>query len=266
MHKDFDPTNAAAILVEACRTGALLTALPVEDRPTTMAEGYDVQDRLIAELGQRTVGWKLAVGSFAQKRRLGVGRSIAGRLLESHVHRDGETISLPNAAPATIEFEIVYVLGRDIQPDEPEFPALEAVGETRVAFELVRSRFVDRRAVGWPSFAADNAAFQALVLGEAIDWDSAPALAESLSVTVDGKEAARALSGEDVTDPEAALADLVATARERGMVLPKGGFISTGTVSKPFDIAAPSATVEANFLGRTLRFQTLAAQPPLPPG
>ncbi len=57
--RDFDPKNAASMVKEACRTSALLTALPVEDGPATLAEGYDVQDQLIANLGERTIGWKL---------------------------------------------------------------------------------------------------------------------------------------------------------------------------------------------------------------
>lgn len=256
MRDAFDPAPAAAVLADAWRSGALLEELPEAVRPRTMAEGYDVQDRLIAGLGQPVAGWKLGVGSARQKRQLSVGRSIAGRVLASRLYRPGDTVPLPNAAPATVEFEIAYVLGRDVLPDEPASPVLEAVGEVRAAFEVVLSRFTDRRAVGWPSFAADNAAFQTLVLGAPLDPARLGELAAGLVVTLDGEEAARALTGEDATDPEAALADLVATARERGMVLPKGSVISTGTVSKPFDVAAPSAEVRARFLGVELGFRT----------
>ena len=256
----FDPAPAAAILAEAWRTGTLLTELPAAVRPRTMAEGYDVQDRLVAELGCPAVGWKLGVGSAAQKRQSGVGRSIAGRILGPHLHRGGDTVMLPNAAPATVEFEIAYLLGRDILPGEPEFPVLDAVAEVRVAFELVLSRFTDRRAVGWPSFAADNGAFQALVLGEPVEPAHLGELAETLVVTVDGQEMARSLSGEDATDPAGALADLVATARERGTVLPKGSIVSTGTVSKPFNLAAPAAGIGARFLGTELGFRTRVGQ------
>ena len=133
---------------------------------------------------------------------------------------------------------------------------LEAVSETRVSFELVLSRFVDRRAVGWPSFAADNGACQAVVLGDAIAASELPALPGSLVVHVDGEEKARAVTGEDVTDPAGALADLVAVARERRMLLPRGSIVSTGTLSRPFNIAAPSAHVSARFLGRGLDIHT----------
>ncbi len=45
-----------------------------------MAEVYDVQDRLINAMGLATVGWKLGLGSYAQKQDLGIGRSVAGRI------------------------------------------------------------------------------------------------------------------------------------------------------------------------------------------
>ena len=251
----FDPAPAAAMLAEAWHGGKLLTELPAAVRPQTLAQGYDIQDRLMATLDRPVVGWKLGMGSAVQKRQSGVGRSIAGRILGSHLYHDGDTVPLPNAAPVTVEFEIAYVLGRDVRPDEPALPIMEAVAEVRVAFELVLSRFTDRRAVGWPSFAADNAGFQALILGNRIDAEQAPELVRSLVVSLDGRDAARSLSGEDATDPQAALADLVATARERNMVLPRGSIVSTGTVSKPFNVAAASTAISARFLGVELGFR-----------
>lgn len=252
MSEAFDAAPAATILAAAWHSGNLLTELPADLRPRTLAEGYDVQDALIAMLDQPVAGWKLGVGSATQKRQSGVGRSIAGRILGSRLFRPIDEVVLPNTAPVTIEFEIAYVLGRDVRPDDEAFPVLDAVAEVHTAFELVLSRFIDRRAVGWPSFAADNAAFQALVLGPSIDPASLSELVSTLVVTVDGEEAARSLSGDDATDPAVALADLVATARERGMTLPKGSIISTGTVSKPFNIAAATARISAHAAGMEL--------------
>jgi 2-keto-4-pentenoate hydratase len=256
MNNPFDPASAAALLVDAWRSGELLKELPAPARPTTLAQGYDAQDRFVAALGQKVVGWKLGVGSIAQKKQSGIGRSIAGRIFESRLHESGSTVVLPSAAPVTMEFEIAYVLGRDIRPDEPEFHVPDAVAEVRTSFELVLSRFTDRRAVGWPSFAADNAAFNSLVLGKRIDPTHLAELDRTLVVLLDGKEAARAATGDDRTDPMGALADLVALGRERGMTLPKGSVISTGTVSKPFNVAAPAAEISALFLGTELGFRT----------
>ena len=240
----------------AYRSGKLLRELPIAERPRTLAEGYDIQDRLVDLLGARPVGWKLGVGSAKLKAQSGVGRSIAGRVLETELHRPGATVILPNAAPVTVEFEIAFEIAEDIRPDRPEVRARDVIAATRVAFELVLSRFVDRRAVGWPSFAADNAGFQALVIGEQIDPAQLPELLRTLSVVVDGVEKARAAEGEDVTDPYGSLEDLIAISRERGRVLTKGAIVSTGSASLPFNLTAPRAEIAAAVLGRQFRFST----------
>lgn len=249
---------AAAWMIDLWRGGRQATALPADLRPATIADGYDIQDRFIAGLSLPIAGWKLGVGSPRQRAETGAGGSIAGRIFAAKCHQPGDTIALPDLAPVTVEFEIAYVLGRDIRHDGPETDPMTAIGEARVTFELVRSRFVDRRAVGWPSFAADNAAFEALVIGATIDGSDLAALAASAVVLVDGEERARALTGEDATDPVRAYVDFVATARRRGMILPKGSIISTGTVTSPFNIEG-AARVEARYLGLTLGFRTMVA-------
>ncbi|MGU3362728.1 fumarylacetoacetate hydrolase family protein [Methylobacterium sp. M6A4_1b] len=256
MPEAFDPQPAADILLAASREGRQFAELPEAVRPRTMAEGYDVQDLLVAALGAETAGWKLAIGSHRGKRGSGVGRSIAGRVLRNRLHGDEAELRMPHTGAVTIEFEIAYVIARDITPAAPAVPAAEVVGETRAAFELVLSRYLDRRAVGWPSFAADNSAFQALVLGPVVATADLADLARSLVVEVDGTERVRAVTGEDETDPLAALTDLMAVARERGMTIPAGSIVSTGTLSVPFDLTGPGR-ITARFLGQTLGFTLL---------
>jgi 2-keto-4-pentenoate hydratase len=252
----FDPQPAADLLLAAYRAGRQLVELPEAVRPRTMSEGYDVQDRLVAALGAESAGWKLAIGSHKGKRGSGVGRSIAGRVLRDRLHGNGARLQMPHAGAVTIEFEIAYGIARDIAPDAPVVPAAEVVGETRAAFELVLSRYVDRRAVGWPSFAADNSAFQALVLGPVLATGDLAEVARSLVVEVDGVERVRAVTGEDETDPLSALTDLMAVARERGMTIPAGSLVSTGTLSVPFDLTGPGR-ITARFLGQSLGFTLL---------
>jgi 2-keto-4-pentenoate hydratase len=249
---------AAAWMTDLWKSGGQVAGLPDGLKPATIDDGYDIQDRLVANLGLAVAGWKLGLGSPKQRLDTGAGASIAGRIFAAKCHQPGDTILLPDAAPVTIEFEIAFVLGRDIRPDASEIDPMAAIGETRVTFELVRSRFLDRRTAGWPSFAADNAAFEALVVGATVDRAELAAIAASAVVLADGEERARALAGEDATDPTRAYVDFVATARRRGMVLPKGSIISTGTVTKPFNIEGAVA-IEARYLGRSVGFTTRRA-------
>ena len=92
-----DLDRAANVLAELWRSGKQATALPPELRPASVEEGYDIQDRLIAALGERVVGWKLGAGSRKGKIDTGLGRAIAGRVLGSRLFASGATV--PAARP-----------------------------------------------------------------------------------------------------------------------------------------------------------------------
>jgi 2-keto-4-pentenoate hydratase len=117
------------------------------------------------------------------------------------------------------------------------------------------ARYNDRRSVGWPSFAADDSGFEALIVGERFDERQIPELLSYLVVSVDGQEKAGAATGDDATDPYGALADLISIARERKMILPRGSIISTGSASMPFDVSSPKGEVIASYLGKKLGFK-----------
>ena len=246
----FDPKPAASLIAETWRAGAQLTELPEPMRPRTLAEGYDVQDALVASMGA-AAGWKLGVGSAAGMRSGGLDRPLAGRVLQDYVRRKGDTVRLPNAAPATVEFEIAFVLGRDIAPGERLSDPLSAVAEMRVTFELVMSRFVNRRAVAWPSFVADSVGFGALIVGDVIS--DIEAVAAGVVIDVDGEEVARGLTGDDATYPITAFDYLIAHARDRGATLKRGEIATLGAVGKPFDLAR-SGRVTARYPGGALDF------------
>jgi 2-keto-4-pentenoate hydratase len=256
----FDPAPAGSLLAEAWRSGSQLAELPIEIRPRTLEEGYDVQDCLIEQLGGDIVGWKLGVGSPKAKREAGLARAIAGRVLGAHRYRPGDTVRLASAHPATVEFEVAFVLARDVAPDEPPPAPAAVIASAHVAVELVLARFVDRRAVGWPSFAADDAGFAALVVGEPIDVASIPAIGASVRVCVGGKELARRVADEDLIDPLAALGEMLAHARERRIPLRRGSIVATGTLSRPFNIAGRSNDVVARYLDAALPFRTEARE------
>jgi 2-keto-4-pentenoate hydratase len=237
--RTLDTDLAVSTLVDAAKSGRLLDALPPSARPATIAEGYEIQERFVAALGETTVGWKLGVGSPKGKRDTGIGRAAAGRVLKSRVFGPNESISMRWPTPITMEFEMAFVLSRDVLPGDVVDDVRSLIGETRLTSEWVRARYVDRRAVGWPSFVADNSAFDTLVVGPRIELDHFDEIMRTLSVLVDGGERVRAMQGDEVTNPIDALEGLVAIGRGTGMTLPKGAIVSTGTMSVPFNVTAP---------------------------
>jgi 2-keto-4-pentenoate hydratase len=236
-----------------------MAALPEAARPRTVGEGYDVQDRFVAAIEQEFGGWKLGVGSHGAKIASGLGHALAGRVLRSRMFDPGDAVPLPDDAPVTVELEVAFVFSRDVLPSEKIDDPLSVIGEVLLTAELVRSRFVDRRAVGWPSFAADNSGFEALVVGPSIDFTQLEELRSTLIVTVDGQVRAKAATGQDMTDPVSALADLIRHASERRITLPKSAVVSTGTQSVPFNISG-AVSVVATCLSTELSFSTKVAQ------
>jgi 2-keto-4-pentenoate hydratase len=249
----YDPNPAAASLAHARRSGQLLTELPAQMRPSNLAEGYLLQDAFIAATGEATGGWKIGLGTVTQMRGAKLDAPLAGRILSTRFHKDGDTVRLPNAAPVTVEFEIAFVLGRDVAPGDLVLEPLEVIAEVRPTFELVLSRFVDRRAVGWPSFVGDSVGFEALVIGDPIDPREMSDVWESVVISVDGREMARGLSGDDCTDPPTAFSHLMMNARERGHTLRKGEICTLGIVGKPFDVTG-DVKVEAAWNGGRLGY------------
>jgi len=250
----FDPAPAAALLADAWRSGVQMHALPELLRPRTLSEGYEVQDSFVAAMGDALNGWKLGVGSPLAMTQTGLGQPLVGRLLESRCHRSGDTIFVPGGAAITLEFEVAFVLARDVAPDGAVSSPLDVVAAMRTSFELVRSRFTDRRRVGWPSFAGDSVGFEALVVGEPIAPTQIDAITHGVVVACNGVEAARGLSGDELTDPIASLAALLAHARERGITLRQGEIVSAGAIARPFDFdGSHDAEIVARFPGGELR-------------
>jgi 2-keto-4-pentenoate hydratase len=251
----FDPSACASVLLQAWRNGEQMTELPPQVRPQSIAQGYDAQDRLFAAAGGVRAGWKLGVGSIAALRSGNPARPLVGQIEKARCYSTGAAISLRGTGQVTIECEIAFVLARDVQPGAAPANVLDVVRSACVTFEVVKSRFVNRRSVGWPSFVADNIGFEALVVGEAIDVAKRHEVDASVQVSLDGAVVAKALTGDDATDPVASLASLLAHAGERGIVLREGDLVSTGAMCKPFDIQGTGHELVASYLGRELKFR-----------
>jgi 2-keto-4-pentenoate hydratase len=252
----YDPAPAASMLAAAWKSGTQIRELPTEIRPRTLDDGYDVQDSLIDQLEEPVVGWKLGIASRNAMRQASLDHPVAGRVMAARCHRSGDTVRVWASSPVTVEFEVAFVLSRDVLAGDAPVRPLDVVADMRVTFELLQSRFVDHRAAGIPSFAADNGAFQALVVGDIVDADAIDEVIRSVRVSVDGEERARARSGDDLIDPVRSLEGLLVHARRRGMTLHRGDIVSTGSLSKPFDVAGPGVGIVARFLQSELRART----------
>ena len=145
--------SAASTVLQLWQDGRRFDALSADLRPRTLSEGYDVQDAFIAMTGDVVAGWKLGVGSPAAMRKAGTERALIGRLLCSRCTivdfaAPAPIVTIAAARPVTVEFEIAFVLGRDVKAGDAPRNLMDTVAAVHVGIELVLSRFVDRRTVG----------------------------------------------------------------------------------------------------------------------
>lgn len=251
----FDAKPAAQRLLEAMRSRARFTEFDTAAKPGDLKQGYDVQDAIAAEAAKSgdLAGWKLGIGSKNAMKGAGLRRPVVGRLFGSRLFDTTKPVPVPRGVPAMVEIEICFRLSRDVAPSDALDDPMEAVGDAHIVSELVISRFVDRVAAGLASFVADSVGFHALIIGQKIDKAAIGRIGSSAIVTIDREEKARAATGDDAIDPAIALGDLMAHARERGLTLRKGEWVTTGTLTKPF-FQEPPARLKVEADGAALTF------------
>src|SRR5690606_14678325 len=126
-----------------------------------------VHRRLSAE-GNPPLGFKIGSTSPKTQRGLGLDEPIyAGMFADTRAADLRAGLSRPLRAPS-IECEIAFVLGRDIDVADLRPPALrDAVASCHLACEIIDNRYGDPLKVGIPTLLADDFFHAAFVMGEA---------------------------------------------------------------------------------------------------
>jgi 2-keto-4-pentenoate hydratase len=162
--------RAAALLLEARRTGIRLERLPEDARPADAAAAYAIQDRVTAGLESdlgRTGGWK--VGSKGRTDQP-LCAPMPSRLFQASPG------TLESAAFKTriIEAEVAFHIATDLpsigRPYETA-DVVAAIDYAVPAIEVVESRYVDFRALDRLSVVADSMSNGGFIHGEPVrDW------------------------------------------------------------------------------------------------
>jgi 2-keto-4-pentenoate hydratase len=253
--RPFDARPAAARFAKAWREDLLLQDLPQSERPATMEEGYEVQRLLARELGEAVAGYKLGLSSPNAMRASGLGRPISGFMPRSRFYSSGAAVPIRAPERYLIEVEVALELANDIAPHQRVDDVREAVLGAYLSIELVRSHFVDRRAVDLPTYVGDGAGFHGFVLGSPLALENVSRLAEAqASLKHDGVIVAHKASPDDYPDPFSVLRLFLGMASERGEVLKAGAIMATGNVIVPFESGEPGI-YEANLSGAEVAFE-----------
>ncbi|MCZ0962536.1 fumarylacetoacetate hydrolase family protein [Paracoccus benzoatiresistens] len=238
----FDAATAARTLLDVWDGRPRPAGLPVSPPDTDAA--YAVQRAVIRELGSGA--WKMALLAGRDRH----AAALPGRL----VRASGDTLA-PLPQDACIEVETALILGADLHPGADRETVMAAIGEVRLCFEIVASRFADRTAVQPLEAMADAFSSGGIVLGDRLDnWGEAMAGSLGIRLWLDEKPIQASETLQTLDDALSFLSWLAGHAAEQGAPLRKGDVIITGARIGPLPLKdAGTARASAGGAGVAVR-------------
>lgn len=172
--------DAANLLMDARRTQRPMEELPMELRPTSLAEAYAVQDTMGAAYGE-IGGWKVGAPSADAEPMLAPmpKATIApgGAVMRAVRYRG-------------LEAEVAFLLGEDLPARSQAYTRDEVLGAVRSchpAIEVLESGLVDPMKANRLSMIGDLQMHGGFVYGAAVpDWRSINFMRERVTLVVDG--------------------------------------------------------------------------------
>lgn len=229
-----------------------IEALPEHLRPRSLAEGYAIQDAMVASAAQPVSGWKIAATSKAGQAHIAVTEPLAGRLFKNFILEDGASLPAAPLHMKVMEAEFAFRMARDLSPRTVAYEQSEvcdAVAALHLAIEVPDARFERFAEIGPAQIAADDAFASWFLLGQQVpDWRSLDLSTQRVCALNGGTVAAEGSGAHVLGDPCIALTWLANHLSQRGIGLKAGDIVTTGTCITPPTVA-PGDRVVAAFAG-----------------
>lgn len=231
-------------IAEAWRSGGSTPLPAVQHAPASRAEAYAVQDHMAELIGGEVAGWKVgatvrAVQIFEGHDGPLPGRIFADRLLDSPASFPSKLV---RGAKVECEFAMRLTQGLP-RASIPLRPAdLADILTFHPAIELSATRYAPgtgNRAPTTYDGIADNGSGAAAVLGAPVkNWRKLPFEAMPIEARLDGSPPIQMYSAHYRRHPLDITAETFSDLRARGIDLPAGTCLLTGSLSLPTPIRA----------------------------
>ena len=251
-------TAACEYLLELRRTKRRVASLPADVVPRSLAEGYEVQERLVRTLldrsGGHPVGYKIACTSTLAQKALGVDGPFFGVLMSQSTHPSPATLRGSDYTVRCAEAEFGFEMGEDV-PAGPAYTAETIkpfIGAALPSIEIVDHRYHDWQTVGAPSLLADNAIHGAWVPGEPYaGWRSLDFARHPVTLVVNGATTFPGSGAAVLGNPLTVVAWMANELPKFGRRLRRGDRVTTGVTTGIY-LAQPGDRLVADFgpLGR----------------
>jgi 2-keto-4-pentenoate hydratase len=216
----------------------------------SVSEAYQIQLNLIhkkTSTGQRIVGKKIGLTSYAMQQLLGVNEPDYGHLLNNMFCRDNEKVEFNRVLQPKVEGEIAFILKEELKgPNVKKEDVFRATEYVVPALEIVGSR-ISNWNITLADTIADNASSGLYVLGNQKFFPEQVDLASVKMDLYKNNEWVNCGFGRDVLEhPAEAVAWLANKLFEYGITLKKGEVILSGAISAAVN-AEPGDSFKAVF-------------------
>lgn len=235
--------EALAAHLEAAELEARDVTKITDDFPAMdWADAYDIQDEIRRRKearGNKTVGLKAGLTSFAKMKQMGVDVPCFGFVSDYMARPDGGEIKISELIHPKVEAEICIVTKAPLRgPGCHVGAVMAAIDFVLPAVEIIDSRYRDFK-FDLKSVIADNTSASRFVIGgrsrnvEALDLRTLGVVLEK-----NGQIVAMAAGAAVLGHPAAAVAMMANHLGQRGQEIPAGSFIMTGGVTEAIAVAA----------------------------
>lgn len=188
----FAPKRAAGLIADARQNGVLLTTLPSDCRPQTLAEGYAVQHAFIEKWDAPAAGWKCAATAKDVQKAYAIKAPFYGRLFAPTVFQSPAEVSANDFGLLYIETEFAFRFGSALPPRMRVYEREEvstAVHALIPSLEIISPRFDSLLISDMPTCAADCAINGGAVLGQPCqDWQHLDLAHHEVRFSINGQE------------------------------------------------------------------------------
>ena len=217
-----------------------------------LSAAYAVQDELRRRHvhgGERLVGHKVAITTRSKLQAFGLASPIAGYLRASGLLHDGGVCDTSTLSRPRIEPELAFVLRRPLQgPGCSVADVMAATECVACAFEIIDSRY-EAGPFHLFSAVADNVSTARHVIGPASRrLEELDLGCMGTVLRRNGEIVATGASGQVLGHPAVAVAELVNSLAERGMLLEAGALVLTGGIIDAIPVSAGDC-ISARFQG-----------------
>lgn len=235
-------TDAANALLDARRTGHLMTDLPANLQPQSVEEAYAIQDRVASAFGE-IGGWKIGAGSPD-------ATPMYAPMPLAWIAGSGSTLTGERWRFRGLEAEIAFLVGADLpartQPYTRE-EVLAAMVSCHPAIELLEPAFEDPAKATRLATIADLQMHGGFVYGPAvINWQAIDFTQEKVMLAVDGIVRVERTGSNTAGDLLRLLPWLANEGAARTGGLRKGQWITTGSWTG-YTLGSPGSAVEVAF-------------------